>query len=110
MALKKKREEVLPKPNPLQRPDYIDAELWALRACWRGEANAAQQKLAIDTIIRVAGTYDMPYRPASSRDTDFALGMMHVGQTLVWLLKVAPSKVDPDKVAARAAGSEKTDV
>jgi hypothetical protein len=111
VAARKKREQVLPKRFPLERPDYTEAELWALRAVHRGEANPAQQKAAIDYLIRrVCETFDMPYRPDSQRDTDFALGKMFVGQSIVWLCQYAPTKVDEDERAARAAGRETTDV
>ena len=94
-------EECLPKYNPLERPDYTEAEVQALRAVWRGEADARQQRLLCDWIIRASGTTDMPHRPGDTHDTAFACGKMWVGQTFIWMLKFAPARTDPDKIAAR---------
>ena len=102
MAVRKKRAHFLPTPRPVLLQDYSEAELWALRACYRGEATPQQQKDAIEFLVRrVCATLDLPYRPESQRDTDFALGKMFVGQTIIFLCRDAPSKVDEDQRAAR---------
>ena len=106
--LRTSKDEVAPKVNPVQRPDYTDADAWALRAVSVGTATEEQQKRAIEFIVHtVCGTYDLAYRPRSARDTDFALGKQRVGQDLIWLLKNAPTKTQSDKVSARKLGEEK---
>jgi hypothetical protein len=98
--------ECLPHKNPLVRPDYTEAEIQALRAVHRGEADARQQRLLCDYLIRAAGTHDEVYRPGDTHDTAFAAGKRWVGTTFIWMLKVAPARTDPDKIAARSTKSE----
>ena len=93
--------ECLPKKNPLARPDYTEAEIQALRAVHRGEGDARQQRLLCDYLIRAAGTHDEVYRPGDTHDTAFAAGKRWVGTTFIWMLRVAPTRTDPDKIAAR---------
>lgn len=98
--LKSKISECVPHKDPLERPHYTEAECQALRALHRGEADARQQKMALDYILRAAGTQDMPFDP-DSKVTDFRCGKMWVGQTIIWMLVAAPTKTDPDKIATR---------
>ena len=98
--------ECLPNPDPLARPDYTEAEIQALRALLSGTATADQQKLALDWAVRAAGTHDTSFRPGDSYLTAFAEGRRHFGTTLVWMLKSAPTKTDPDKIATRNIGEE----
>lgn len=93
--------ECLPKKDPLERPDYTEAEIQSLRAVFRGEADARQQRLALDYIMRAAGTHDTSYRPGDEHGTSFAEGKRWVGTTIVWMLNVAPARTDDDKIAAR---------
>ena len=96
-----------PKPNPHQRPDYVEADVQAIRAVMRGDATAFQQKRAMDFIINeVAGTYDMSYRPGDTHAAAFAEGKRFVGHSLVWFLKAAPTKTDDDKIAVRRLQNE----
>ena len=85
----------------LERPDYTSSEGMALRACLDGKADPRQQKKAIEYMIRAAGTHDISYRPGDALQTAFAEGKRFVGLTLVWMLKVAPTRTDPDKIATR---------
>lgn len=72
------------------KPFTWEAEdAYALRALQSGNATPHQQQRALKWIIEAAGTYDQPYRPASSRDTDFACGMQHVGKQIVKLLNLS---------------------
>jgi hypothetical protein len=92
------------KPNPLERPDYIEADVQSYRALAVGNATPDQQRRLLDHLINfVCCTYDMPYRP-NQRDTDLALGKMLTGQHILWLLKTAPTKTDPTEIAARQTG------
>ena len=93
--------ECMPKKDPLERPDYTNFEAMALRACANGKASERQQKAAIEYMIRAAGTHDMSYRPEDPHGTAFAEGKRFVGTTLVWMLKSAPTRTDPDKISAR---------
>ena len=96
-----------PNADPLQRPDYHEADIQAIRACYNGEATESQQRRALDWMIWAFGTHDTSFRPGSARGTDFAEGRRHAGTTLVWMLKSAPTRTDPDKIAARSAGEQK---
>jgi hypothetical protein len=99
-------EECVPHKDPLERPDYTEAEIQALRAVHRGEADARQQRLLCDYLIRAAGTHDTSYRPGDAHATAFAEGKRWVGTTFIWMLRVAQARTDPDKIAARSSKSE----
>jgi hypothetical protein len=101
LALREKIEQCLPDKNPLKPPDYIEAEVQAIWACWDGRATDRQQRMVLDWVVRAAGTYDMSFRPENQYLTAFAEGRRHVGTTLVWMLKSAPTRTDPDKIASR---------
>jgi len=96
--------ECLPHENPVERPDYTEAEIAALRANWMGQANPRQQKMAFEYLIRAFGTHDLSFRPTDPYLTAFAEGRRHAGTTLVWMLKAAPTRIDPDKAAIRMIG------
>lgn len=99
--LRKKKNEIQPKRDPVARPDYVEADVQALRAVARGQATEYQQRRAIDWIIRACGTYDLSFRPDSERLTTFAEGKRWAGMTLVWMLQAAPTKTDDDKISVR---------
>lgn len=99
--IKSRPEECLPHKDPTERPDYTEAELQALRALYDGKASERQQKMILPYLIRAAGTHDQSYRPDDSHATAFSEGKRFVGTTLVWMLKSAPARTDPDKIAAR---------
>ena len=94
-------EQCLPHKDPLQSPDYTESEVQAIRAAWRGQASARQQRMLCDWLIRACGKDDTSYRPGDSHATAFAEGKRWVGTTFVWMLKSATSRTDPDKIAAR---------
>lgn len=96
-----KVSECLPHENPIERPDYTEFEVQALRALFAGNASERQQVAILPYILRAAGTHDLSYRPGDSHATAFAEGKRFVGTTLVWMLKSAPTRTDPDKIAAR---------
>lgn len=109
MPIRAKIEECLPNPDPHKRPDYTEAEVQSIRAVYRGEADARQQRMALDCLVRVFGTHDMSYRPGDSHATAFAEGRRNAGTTLVWLITQAPTKTDPDKISARKVGDDPND-
>ena len=94
--------ECLPKKNSLVRPDYTRAEIQALRAFWRGEADARQQRLTLDYILRATGKDDMSYRPGDTHATAFAEGKRFIGSTILWMVKVAPSRKENDRISSRS--------
>lgn len=101
MALKESIELCFPHKDPLERPDYIEAEVQAVRAVHRGEADSRQQRMALDFLMRAFGTHDTSFRPADALATAFAEGKRFAGTTLVWILKAAPVRTDPDKTATK---------
>lgn len=101
MALKESIEECRLHKDPLERPDYIEAEIQALRACYREEATGRQQRMALDFLMRAYGTHDTSHRPGDPYATAFAEGKRFAGTTLVWMLKAAPVRTDPDKTATK---------
>lgn len=107
--LRDKIEECVPKRDPHERPDYTEAEVQAIRAVWRGEASARQQRMALDMIVRAAGTHDMSYRPGDVHATAFAEGRRKVGLDIIWLINQAPTKTNPDKISARQVGDDPND-
>ena len=65
-------------------PPYELADIGAIQALAKGEANEAQQVRALKWIVETAcGTYDLSFRPDSERDTAFAEGRRFVGLTIV---------------------------
>ena len=97
-------EQCILQPDPVERPDYTEAEVQALRALERGQATPDQQSRALQWFIRACGTYDTSFRPQSDRLTAFAEGRRHAGTNLVWMLNSAPTKTDPDKISTRIMG------
>jgi len=79
----------LPKAEPWKPSHWDIPDAAAFQALQRGDATEDQQRRALKYLIEMlCGTYDLPYRPASPRDTDFALGKMWVGQQIVKLLHI----------------------
>jgi hypothetical protein len=99
-------EECLPHKDPLERPDYTEAEIQALRAVHRGEADARQQRLFFDYVMRATGKDDEVFRREDTHGTAFAAGKRWVGLTLIWMLRVAPARTDNDKIAVRSSKFE----
>lgn len=78
------------KPPPYFRCDWEIADASALQSLARGEADADQQKRALDWIIRQAAlTYQVSFQPDNDRATDFVEGRRFVGLSIVQLLSVS---------------------
>ncbi len=88
-------------PDPTVRPDYHEADVQAIRALYNHAATSEQGRRALDWMIWAFGTHDRSFRSSSERLTSFAEGRRHAGTTLVWMLKSAPTRTDPDKIATR---------
>lgn len=87
-----KKIDALPHYTP---PKFQPADAYALKALQTGTANEAQQKRALDWIIRSAAwTYEQTYSPASDRDTAFAEGRRFVGLQIVKLLNLSAGVLD----------------
>ena len=71
-------------------PDYDEGDVGALQALARGEAEAHQQKRALDWILQKACSLNVwPYRPGESdRATNVELGRHLVGHQIVKLLRI----------------------
>ncbi len=109
MTLRKQRKDCLRKSDPLEAPDYIEADVQALRAVVDGHGTEDQQKRVIKFIIEdVCGTYDCAFRPGpADRETNLAMGRQRAGQIIVYLLNDAPTETPVAKIAARFTGARK---
>lgn len=88
MSTTTKRPKSAPNPKVYAPHDWELADAAALQALVRGNASTDQQMRAIKWIIDASGTYDLPYRPDSARDTDFACGKQFVGKQIVKLINL----------------------
>lgn len=101
MALVESNKEIVPHKDPLERPDYTEADVQAIRALQRGEATPVQQSRALEWLISAFGTYDTSFRPKDPYLTAFSEGRRHAGTTIIYMLNAAPTRTDPDKIAIR---------
>ncbi len=85
------------KADVIAPPDFDAQDAAAVMALAAGQADAGQQKRALDWIIHfAAATYDMSFRPDSlggERATAFAEGRRFVGNSIILLTKVKASKL-----------------
>src|SRR5690349_4463662 len=89
-----KRIQGAPSAEPWKPAAWESADVTALQALQRGDCPEHLQKRALKFIIEnLCGTYDMSYRPQSTRDTDFAEGKRHVGNQIVKLLNLNLSAI-----------------
>jgi len=73
-----------PAGAPWAPAKYTVAQAAAVQALSHGTADKEQQIRALKWIVEdVCGTYDMSYRPDSTRDSDFAEGKRFVGNQIV---------------------------
>lgn len=64
-------------------------EIAAVQALWRGEADAQQQRRAVEWILdAVCRVNDMEYRPGSFDETAFAAGRRYVGSQIILATKL----------------------
>ena len=77
------------KPPPFFTAPYGVADAAALQAVARGNADATQQKRALDWIINVAcATYQISFQPGMPDATAFMDGRRYAGTEIVKLLKL----------------------
>jgi len=88
-----------PKPKssaPWMPVKYVKADVAALQAMRRGEANADQQVRALEYILEtICDRNGMSFRPGpdGARETDFAEGRRFVGNQIVKLVNLPLSKI-----------------
>lgn len=83
---KKEKEKEKYRPHHSEN-NYELADVAAIQALVRGDADGDQQRRALKWIVEVAcRTYDLPYFD-DDRDTAFACGKMFVGQEIRKLTK-----------------------
>ena len=79
---------------------YVKADVAALQALFRSEANAAQQARAVEYILgTICGVREMSYRagPDGVTDTAFAEGRRFVGSQLVTISNMSKTDIE-DKI------------
>jgi hypothetical protein len=76
--------------NGRWRPAKWDnPDAYVLQALARGEADAAQQKRALEVIVnQLAGTYEETFVPREPDTSAYLMGRASVGRQIVKLLKV----------------------
>jgi hypothetical protein len=83
----------LPKKDPWLPPDYDEKVVYAVRALFKGNANDAQQRTAVEWLMYVTGASeeyaDLSFRPGvdGQRSTDFAEGKRFVGLQIRKMLR-----------------------
>lgn len=92
-------------PPSFVLPDVLDdLDVNAIKAMNKGTASEQQQQRAMRFIIeKLCLTYDWPYRPSPTGDTNethVALGRMFVGQQIVRIIKL------PGKTLERLVAEE----
>lgn len=74
------------------RCEWELADVTAIQALEKGEANEDQQKRALAWIInQAAATYQVAWEPENERASSFESGRRYVGLKLVEMLKLNPS-------------------
>lgn len=90
----------MPKPSgPWLPVKYDKADVSALQALRRGEADPDQQIRALEYILEtISDRNGMSWRPGpdGARETDFAEGRRFVGNQIVKLTKIPLSKLKED--------------
>lgn len=82
------------KHGAFKPPQYEAADVTAIQQLERGEAGPEMQKRALNWIIvHASELYEQSYRPGDPHETSFAEGRRFVGNAIVKMLKLDPSKV-----------------
>lgn len=82
------------KNGAFKPPGYEAADITAIQQIEQGKAESEMQKRALKWIIEEAcKTYDMSYRPGDTHETAFHEGRRFVGNEIIKMLKLDPSKV-----------------
>lgn len=74
---------------------YTRAQVIAIQALFRGEADAEQQRIGREWILdAVCRVHDLEYRPGSFDQSAFAGGRRFVGQQIQKMLRLTPAAVE----------------
>jgi len=88
--------------NPMDRPEYSEADIQALRAVARGTATADQQIRMFDYMVNhICDTYGQHWR-VDPHMTNLCLGQALPGQHMIFMLKHAPVTTDTAATSIRA--------
>lgn len=97
MAIKPKAPALL---KPWQLPPIDAADIFALQALANGNANAVQQKRALEFVVSgLAEEHRMSFYPGGDdgrRASDFAEGKRWVGSQIRRILKLRPKGLDTE--------------
>lgn len=75
--------------NVFDVKELAATEQYALKACWAGEANSGQQRMAMNVIIDKLSMADfLPYQAGSFDETAFLNGRIFVGKAMRRILKI----------------------
>ena len=86
------------KANPFAPARYDRADAYAIKAVAKGKATEAQQRRAIDWIIRAAAmTYDETFVPGQPDLSDFLAGRRSVGLQVVKLINIPIELIQSDE-------------
>lgn len=76
------------KPNCVQTPALTVEEERAIKALYRGDASAVEQRLALKVIVnKLCRADDLLYMPGSFDETAFMQGRGFVGKQIMKILK-----------------------
>lgn len=88
-----RKRKVARAAGPQMPVEYQPADVLAWQALQIGEAEPHQQKRALKWLIeQAAGTYEAHFYP-TDRETAFSLGRAFVGQQVVKMLNLDPTKL-----------------
>jgi hypothetical protein len=95
--------------NGRWRPAKWDLpDAYVLQALARGEADAAQQKRALEVIVKqLAGTYEEPFVPREPDTSAYLMGRASVGKQIVKLLSVDLAALRQIAAAKKATTARK---
>lgn len=86
--------KITTKPVCFQEGKVTSDAIRALRALESGEANAYQQRLALQTIITgLCGTYQTTFIPGNPDQTTFMQGRTFPGERILHYLRLDPGKL-----------------
>lgn len=90
-----KRDEFLPlPPEPWMPAPYDPADIGAIKALARGEAEAHQQQRAVAWILYACGIHDLNYAPNSAQDTAFAAGRRWPALQMLKLMRLTVKETE----------------
>jgi hypothetical protein len=90
--------------EPWAATQWTKADAYALKALANGTANEAQQKRALDWILRTCGLRDLSFRPESDRATAFAEGKRFVGLQIAKMMQLPAGVIEAAENAANKSG------